>query len=138
MKFLALQIGNPTLLYIYKRRLADAYPAHNERLPEKFNEVFQDQKNKKNYNLRCKHAMNIPRPSQEFGRLSVRFMRGPIVWNALPTEVKEAPSYGTLKARLETAQPQLETMQFQKGSCNITASDKDFIYSSSWSTSSWR
>ena len=117
-----------SLLYIYKRRLAAImYQAHNDQLPEKFNELFEDQKNKKRYNLRCKHAIDTPRPNTEFGRLSVRF-RGPIVWNALPTEVKEAPSHDAFKARLKTAKSQLETIQFQKGSCNITARDKDFIY----------
>ena len=103
------------------------YQAHNDQLPEKFNELFEDQKNKKCYNLRCKHAIDTPRPNTEFGRLSVRF-RGPIVWNALPTEVKEAPSHDAFKARLKTAKSQLETIQFQKGSCNIAARDKDFIY----------
>ena len=74
------------------------------------------------------HAIETPRPDTEFSRLSVRF-RGSIVWNALPTEVKDAPSYDVSKARLKTAKSQLETIQFQKGSFNITARDKDFIYS---------
>lgn len=102
------------------------YQAYNDQLPEKFNELFEDQKNKR-YNLRCKDAIDTPRPNTEFSRLSVRF-RGPIVWNALPTEVKEAPSHDAFKARLKTAKSQLETIQFQKGSCYITARDKDFIY----------
>ena len=83
------------------------YQAHNNQLPDKFNELFDDLKNKKRYNLRCKHAIDPPRPNTEFGRLSVRF-RGPIVWNALPSEVKEAPSQSAFKARLKTAKPQLE------------------------------
>ena len=114
-----------SLLYVYKRRLAAImYQVHNDQLPEKFNE---DQRNKNRYNLRCTHAIDTPRPNTEFGRLSVSF-RGPIVLNGLPAEVKEAPSHDAFKARLKTAKSQLKTIQFQKGSCNITARDKDFIY----------
>ena len=75
------------------------YQAHNDQLPEKFNELLEDQKNKKSYNLRCKNAIiDTLRRNTEFGRLSVR-SRGPIIWNALPTEVKEAPSHDAFKAR---------------------------------------
>ena len=87
------------LEYIYKKRLATLmHDIHYEKAPTDLLNLFEKQSQTR---TRQKHCFEIFRPRSEIGRTALRH-RGPITWNALPTETKECKHRTTFKNKLKS------------------------------------
>ena len=74
------------LEYIYKKRVATLMQdIYYENAPTDLLNLFEKQSQTR---TRQKHGFEIFRPKTEIGRTALRY-RGPITWNALPTETKK-------------------------------------------------
>ena len=60
-------------------------------------------------------------------RNSVRY-RGPIVWNLIPTAIRDASSQQLFKQKLRQASRILDQIQFEKEACQITSKQTGFLY----------
>lgn len=73
------------LQYIYNKRVATLmHDIYHEKAPADLLNLFEKQSQTR---TRQKHCFEIFRPKTEIGRTPLRY-RGPITWNALPTEIK--------------------------------------------------
>ena len=97
-----LRIANwKPLNYIYKRRLATLmYQVKAKTLPEPLTDLFEFNKNDNRYSLRNKNDSSRIRYNNEYGRNSVGY-RGPIVWNNIPQNIKDAETQQSFKAKLK-------------------------------------
>ena len=116
------------LNYTYKRRLATLmYQVKAKTLPEPLTDLFELNKNDNRYSLRNKNDYSRIRYNNEYGRNSVRY-RGPIVWNNIPQNLKDAETQQSFKAKLKRAGKKLEQIQFEKEACTIQLRKDDFLY----------
>ena len=124
-----LRIANwKHLNYIYKRRLATLMnQVKAKTLPEPLIDLFELNKNDNRYSLRNKNDYSRIRYNNEYGRNSVRY-RGPIVWNNIPQNIKDAETQQSFKAKLKWAGKKLEQIQFEKEACTIQLRKDDFLY----------
>ena len=124
-----LRIANwKPLNYIYKRRLATLmYQVKAKTLHEPLTDLFELNKNDDRYSLRNKNDYSRIRYNNEYGRNSVRY-RGPIVWNNIPQNIKDAETQQSFKAKLKQAGKKLEQIQFEKEACTIQLRKDDFLY----------
>ena len=87
------------LEYIYKKRVATLmHDIYYEKAPTDLLNLFEKQSQTR---TRQKHCFELFRPRSEIGRTAPRY-RGPITWNALPTETKEFKNRTTFKNKLKT------------------------------------
>ena len=87
------------LEYIYKKRVATLmHDIYYENAPTDLLNLFEKQSQTR---TRQKHGFEILRPKTEIGRTALRY-RGPITWNALPTETKECRDRTTFKNKLKS------------------------------------
>ena len=71
---------------IYKKRVAPLmHDIYHEKAPTHLLNLFEKQSQTR---TRQKHCFEIFRPKTEIGRTALRY-RGPITWNALPTETMQ-------------------------------------------------
>ena len=124
-----LRIANwKPLNYIYKRRLATLmYQVKAKTLPEPLTDLFELNKYDNRYSLRNKNDHSHIRYNNEYGRNNVRY-RGPIVWNNIPQNIKDAEMQQSFKAKLKQAGKKLEQIQFEKEACTIQLRKDDFLY----------
>ena len=88
-----------SLEYIYKKRVATLmHDIYYENAPTDLLNLFEKQSQTR---TRQKHGFEIFRPKTEIGRTALRY-RGPITWNALPTETKECRDRTTFKNKLKS------------------------------------
>eukprot|EP00794_Sanderia_malayensis_P001795 gene1795-2001_t len=118
------------LSYIYKRRTASImFQVNNNSLPQQLTNLFLKQNDTANnrHNLRKKKDFVHIRPNNEYGRNSLRY-RGPIVWNALPVDIRKAVTRENFKAKLRRISNTIESIQFEKETVVLTYKNQDFIY----------
>lgn len=75
---------------------------------------------------RQKHCFEIFRPKTEIGRTALRY-RGPITWNALPTETKECENRTTFKIKLKRDKI-INKVSYKKEAAIGTNKTDDFYY----------
>ena len=126
----ALRISNwkpPS--YIYKHRIAAImYQVRNKTLPRQLVELFPLEDNSTNHhNLRHNKDFVQIRPNDEYGRNSLRY-RGPLIWNHIPCDVKNARTLSTFKTKMKRVSNVIENVQFEKGTVTLTNKQRDFLY----------
>ena len=104
------------------------YQVKAKTLPEPLTDLFELNKNDNRYSLRNKNDYSHIRYNNEYGQNSVRY-RGPIVWNNIPQNIKDAEMQQSFKAKLKRAGKKLEQIQFEKEACTIQLRKDDFLYS---------
>ena len=66
--------------------------------------------------------------TSEFGRQSL-FLRGPVTWNILDRDIRNAENINYLKSALKKKSRLMETISYIKGQCNnLNRRTEDFIY----------
>ena len=116
------------LIYIYKRRLASImYQVFNNSLPDQLTSLLGTRYNDNNYKLRRSNDFSLIRYNSLLGRNSVRY-RGPIIWNSIPRNIRNAASLQLFKATLKRASKSIDHIQFEKEACLLNSKDPDFVY----------
>ena len=86
------------LQYIYKKRVATLmHDRYYKKAPTHLLNLFEKQSQTR---TRQKHCFEIFRPKTVMGQTALRY-RGPITWNALPTETKKCENRTTFKIKLK-------------------------------------
>ena len=110
------------MIYIYKRRLASImYQVFNNSLPDQLTSLLGTRYNDNNYKLRRSNDFSL------LGRKSVRY-RGPIIWNSIPRNIRNAASLQLFKATLKRASKSIDQIQFEKEACLLNSKDPNFVY----------
>ena len=112
----------------YKRRLASImYQVFNNSLPDQLTSLLGTRYNDNNYKLRRSNDFSLIRYNSLLGRNSVRY-RGPIIWNSIPRNIRNAASLQLFKATLKRASKSIDQIQFEKEACLLNSKDPDFVY----------
>ena len=74
------------------------YNIVNNNLYPKYLKCYMKLKPAVHYNLRQDDTLMVPFPHREIFKKSLQF-NGVLLWNNLPTELKEAPSYDNLRQK---------------------------------------
>jgi len=116
------------LIYIYKRRLASImYQVFNNSLPDQLTSLLGTRYNDNNYKLRRSNDFSLIRYNSLLGRNSVRY-RGPIIWNLIPRNIRNAASLQLFKATLKRPSKSIDQIQFEKEACLLNSKDPNFVY----------
>jgi len=116
------------LIYIYKRRLASImYQVFNNSLPDQLTSLLGTRYNDNNYKLRRSNDFSLIRYNSLLGRNSVRY-RGPIIWNLIPRNIRNAASLQLFKATLKRPSKSIDQIQFEKEACLLHSKDPNFVY----------
>ena len=112
------------LQYIYKKRVATLmHDIYHEKAPTDLLNLFEKQSQTR---TRQKHCFEIFRPKTEIGRTALRY-RGPITWNARPTETKECGNRTTFKIKLKRDKI-INKVSYKKEAATGTNKIDDFYY----------
>ena len=84
-------------------------------------------RNKYGATLRRSNDFSLIRYNSLLGRNSVRY-RGPIIWNSIPRNIRNAASLQLFKATLKRASKSIDQIQFEKEACLLNSKDPNFVY----------
>ena len=103
------------------------YQVFNNSLPDQLTSLLGTRYNDNHYKLRRSNDFSLIRYNSLLGRNSVRY-RGPIIWNLIPRNIRNAASLQLFKATLKRASKSIDQIQFEKEACLLNSKDPNFVY----------
>ena len=106
------------LSYVYKCRIAAImYSVHNNTVSQRLANLILPEDTTHKHNLRRKKDYAHIRYNNEYGRNSFRY-RGPLVWNVIPYDIRNAQTLQTFKTKLRRVSHIIDSIQFEKETVN--------------------
>ena len=114
------------LSYMYKKAILKyVHQAFYQAGPAQITELFSVKATK--YDSRRSKQLVLDRPKKEIGRLSLRH-RGTMIWNSIPSSVKEYDNVILFKNRLKQLSKFINNFTFEKESSLTTNKSPHFYY----------
>ena len=110
---------------VKKAVLKHVHQAFYQAGPTQITELFSVKAIK--YDSRRSKQLVLDRPKKEIGRISLRH-RGTMIWNPLPSSVKDYDNVTTFKNRLKQLSKFINNFTFEKESSLITNKSHHFYY----------